>query len=228
MKKLIYSISILLLCSSSLFAQDKPDRWFPAETEATTVIKFSPTRMFRGIVEFGFEQNLGDRVSVDVGFGPTISNVSPFNNGHGIFGDLNGYYNTSGSQIGIHSVVGLRFYPMEDKWVMNGFYVSPTFGFQQFNYQYTDFYNPNGSTANGFRRETSFGFNFGTQNWLSKYFGLDMFMGMGIKGLDIKSFYNAYDPWGNAGAWQEVREKNARWFLTAGVKVSVGLNRKSN
>ncbi len=222
MKNLIYSLSVVLLVSNVSFAQN--EKWFPAETEATTVLKFAPTRVFRGIVEFGVERMLGHRVSVDLGIGPTISNVSPFNNGHGIFDGMNGYYNTTGSQIGFHTTLGLRYYPMEDRSVMNGFYVSPTLGFRQFNYEYADFYNSNANTADGFRRETSFGFNFGSQNWLSKYFGLDMFLGMGIKGLDIKSFYNVYDQWGNPGAWQENREQSARWFLTAGVRVCLGFN----
>ncbi len=223
MKKVIILFSFTLVITTTAFGQKMKS--FQSKTEAETVIKFTPTKIFSGMIEFGVEQAIGDRTSVELNLGPTISNISPFGNGHGIVGDINGLYNTTGSQLGFHINGGIRFYPIEDKYVMNGFYVSPILDFRYFNYQFQDFYNPNGPAFDGFRQEMSFGFLFGAQSWVSKYFGLDTYMGMGIKSVDVKQAFNQYDPWGGTGVWQEQRTTDARWFVTAGIKIGIGVKK---
>ena len=179
----------------------------------------------------GFEHAIGDRSSIEFSAGPTFSNVSPFgNNGHGIFEQINGFDNTTGSLMGFSFSTGFRFYPIEERWVMNGFYVSPIVGFRRYNYQFEDFIFDQLDPVNGFRQETQFGFLFGTQNCLSKYFGLDMFMGCGMKSVNsqryfVNSLFN--NQTGNYTAtWEKDNSNSASWFLTAGIKVGIGFEKK--
>ena len=223
MKNVIILLAFTLVATTTAFGQKFKS--FSSKTEAETIVKFTPTKIFGGMIEFGVEKAIGDRTSIEVNLGPTISNISPFGNGHGIVGDINGLYNTTGSQMGFHVNAGIRFYPIEDKYVMNGFYVSPIIDFRHFNYQFQDYNNPSAPTFNGFRQEMSFGFLFGAQSWVSKYFGLDTYLGMGIKSVDLKQGFNQYDPWTGQGKWVEQRSTDARWFVTAGVKIGIGVKK---
>lgn len=220
----------LLLSAFSLFAFEasaQKDKRFGSSTEATSIVKFTPTKIFRGVVEFGYEHAIGDRSSLEISAGPTVSNVSPFGNGHGIFDFSHGLGNSTGSHLGMHVSVGYRFYPVEDKWVMNGFYVSPVISFTRFNYEFQDFYNGTGLPAqDGFRQETGFGFIFGTQNWLSKYFGLDMYLGAGLKSMSYESYFTNYDFNTNTPVWVKQSTDRASWFLTGGIKVGIGAESK--
>lgn len=218
-----------LLLSTSLFAQ-KSNKKFNVLTETETIIKFTPTKIFQGIVEMGVEQGVGDRSSVEFNVGPTFSNVSPFGNGHGIIESINGFDNTTGSLMGFSFSGGFRFYPVEERWVMNGFYVSPIVSFKRYNYEFEDFLTGTLDSKNGFRQSTEFGFLFGTQSWLSKYFGIDMYAGMGLRSINSTRYYveSIYD--NNTGnfttSWKQDSDNRASWFISAGIKVGIGLPKK--
>jgi hypothetical protein len=221
-KSLFLSLLCLSVISSSVFAQKKER--FGSSTEATSVIKFTPTKIFRGIIELGYEQTIGDRSSLEVNLGPTISNVSPFgNNGHGIFDNQYGLSNSTGSLLGFHSSIGYRFYPVEDKWALNGFYVSPIISFTRYNYNFDDIYSGTLPSQKGYRQETAFGFVFGSQNWLSKFFGIDAYLGAGLKSVNYLSYFTNYDNWTGKSVWVRNAQDRASWFVTAGVKVGIGM-----
>lgn len=218
-----------LLLSTSLFGQ-KSNKKFNVLTETETIIKFTPTKIFQGIVEMGVEQGIGDRSSVEFNVGPTFSNVSPFGNGHGIIESINGFDNTTGSLMGFSFSGGFRFYPVEERWVMNGFYVSPIVSFKRYNYEFEDFLTGTLDSKNGFRQSTEFGFLFGTQSWLSKYFGIDMYAGMGLRSINSTRYFveSIYD--NNTGnvntSWKQDSDNRASWFISAGIKVGIGLPKK--
>lgn len=220
------SLFLTFLCfsaiSTSVFAQ-KTKR-FGSSTEATTVIKFTPTKIFRGIVELGVEQTIGDRSSIEVSLGPTVSNVSPFGtNGHGIFDYQYGLGNSTGSLMGFHTSIGYRFYPVEEKWALNGFYVSPIISFTRHNYNFEDIYSGTLPDERGHRQETGFGFLFGSQNWLSQFFGIDMYLGAGLKSINYLSYFSSYDNITQKSIWVKDAQNRASWFLTAGIKVGIGV-----
>ncbi len=221
-KTLFLQVLILALISTTATAQRT--KRFISSTESTSIIKFTPTKIFRGVIEFGYEHGVGDRSSLEISAGPTLSNVSPFgNNGHGIFDQQYGLYNSTGSKLGFHTQVGFRFYPVEDKWVMNGFYVSPVISFTRHNYQFDNIYYP-GESENGYRQETAFGFLFGSQQWLSKYFGIDMYAGAGLKAINYLSYYSNFDYYEPEPQWIRQADNRANWYITMGIKIAIGLD----
>jgi hypothetical protein len=227
---ILTALFLLLTISSNFYAQRSTKR-FNVLTETENVLKFTPTKIFRGVVELGYEHALGDRASIEVSAGPTFSNVSPFGSGgHGILEQINGFNNTTGSLMGFSFSTGFRFYPIEERWVMNGFYVSPIVGFSRYNYQFEDFVFGQLSAQNGYRQETQFGFLFGTQNWLSQYFGLDMFAGCGLRSVNNKRYYvsSLYNNTTGTFTYEWVPDSfnNAFWFITAGLKVGIGFDKK--
>lgn len=220
-KALILQISILCLVATAVSAQRT--KRFKNTTESTSVVKFTPTKIFRGGIIFGYEHGVGDRSSLEISAGPTVSNVSPFGSqGHGLFDLQDGLSNSTGSSVGFHVAAGFRYYPVEEKWVMNGFYVSPEISFTQYNYLFKSQFDPS-IEETGNKQETAFGFLFGSQQWLSKSFGIDMYCGMGLKSVSTKTYFSDYDYVTETPTWITRSDSRASWYLTMGVKIGIGL-----
>ncbi len=235
MQKLTYFVSIIVLFSLNVVAQEQ-------QSDRNSVLKFTPTRLFRGEILFSYERMIAEQASLQISFGPAISNVSPFDLDHLI--NSQSYNATQNSLLGYTLSLAARYYPLEDKDAMEGFYISPVIGINQLNYTYSFYtYNPNpnpepypGSPVKalddqrGYSKNTSFAFVFGTQRWLSNSFSLDLYLGSGLKLNNTKSFYTNYyyDPNTNQENfwWTEQNYSDVSWFLTMGVRVGIGFGHR--
>lgn len=194
-----------------------------------SVVKFSPSKLMRGEILFSYERKIAEQASMELSFGPAISNVSPINFDH-LFGNATNA--SESSLLGFASSIAVRYYPLEGKDALEGFYISPSFGFTQLNYNFSA--NQIGGISSlpdkrGHSNQSSFVFLFGTQKWLSKTFSLDMFLGSGIKQIQEQNFYINYlvDGFGNQKQeWVEVGTNDVQWYITGGIKVGIGFGKK--
>ncbi|MFT5779962.1 MAG: hypothetical protein ACI837_002922 [Crocinitomicaceae bacterium] len=233
MKKYIFSfLSVMLLSSFSGFAQndiviiDRGAGKFQASRKKAiklndniSAIKFTPTQMLAGELNFSWEHQLSKKSSIELSAGPTISKISLGLNTH-IF-DNNGTTETSG--IGVFGELGFRYYPLDETEALNRFYVSPVIKFRQYNFGVEDPLSDIAPTK-GSKVQLNFLFNFGYQLWASKSFSLDFFGGMG---LGMQNYNTAYleSVWVNNEFefnWVESTYKEARFVFTTGLKIGIG------
>lgn len=220
-----FFLASILLTTTSVFAQDSD------QSGRNSVVKFSPSKMMRGEIQFSYERKIAEQASLEFAFGPAISNVSPINFDH-LFG--NGSNASENSLMGFAVSIAPRYYPLEDKDALEGFYVSPIIGFTQLNYNFSAA-NIGGPVALadqcGHSNQTSFAFVFGSQKWLSKSFSLDMFVGSGIKQISEQNYIIDYGTWTGptqpAPKWVELNSTNVQWFITGGIKVGIGFGKKN-
>lgn len=189
----------------------------------TSIIKFTPTQLLAGEINFSFEKQLSKHTSFEIGAGPTISNIAFGNvNSHLIDPWGGGYaYQTSG--LGFFAEAGYRYYPLDETEALNRFYLSPVMKFKLMNYGLSD---ASGvlSPTKGNEMNLNFSFNVGYQLWLSKSFAMDFYTGLGIGYQQLKSYYpeNIYvDPnW--EYQWRDNSRSGARYVFNFGVKVGIG------
>jgi|TARA_R110000737_G_scaffold352891_1_gene400887 hypothetical protein len=220
--KLTLAVTTLFLGSLAANAQDQSGR--------NSVVKFSPSKMMRGEIQFSYERKMAEQASFEFSAGPAISNVSPLNFDH-IFG--NGSNATESSLLGFVATIGARYYPLEDRDALEGFYVSPIIGFTQLNYNFSADNIGYGIVLpdqRGHSNQTSFAFVFGTQKWLSSTFCLDMYIGSGIKQITEQNYFIDYGdfngPINPTPKWGEQTNTNVTWFITGGIKVGIGFGKK--
>lgn len=223
LKQLMLLTGTVLLSTFSLFAQDEE------QSGRNSVIKFSPSKLMRGEILFSYERKMAEQASFELSVGPAISNVSPIDFDH-LFG--NGTNATESSLMGFTATLGARYYPLEDKDALEGFYIAPIFGFTNLNYLYSGnnvIESKNLPDKRGSSKQSSFAFVFGTQKWLSKSFSLDMYVGSGLRQSNIESYFIDYstDQLGNTTAsWQTNNSTDVQWFITGGIKVGIGFGKK--
>jgi hypothetical protein len=238
MQKLIFSsLTFFLLSSFTGFSQDDLiiiDRGALKRSSSTkkeiklndniSAIKFSPTQMIMGEINFSWERQLSQKSSIELSAGPTISNIGFGIQSH-LFDPYGGSIETSG--VGLFGEVGIRYYPLDETEALNRFYVSPILKFRQFNFGLDDISDVLAST-DGSDVQLNFLFNFGYQLWASKSFAVDFFGGMGIGMRTINSAY-VEAIWANNQyeyQWIRTRNSNARYVFSAGIKVGIGQKAK--
>ncbi|MFA7273903.1 MAG: hypothetical protein WC044_08540 [Crocinitomicaceae bacterium] len=220
-------LTLLLLNSFHPFAQDSD------QSGRNSVIKFTPSKLMRGEILFSYERKIAEQASLELSFGPAISNVFPINLDH-LLG--NGSNAQETSLLGFTTSLGARYYPLEDKDAMEGFYISPVFGFTQLNYLFSaQNYGFQGGAQiadiRGKSNQSSFAFVFGIQKWLTRSFSLDMYIGSGLKQVNENNYYLNYlnDPYTGqmiSAVWVDNPITDVRWFLTGGVKIGLGFGKK--
>ncbi len=192
--------------------------------ENRDAFKFDPLRMFVGELNFAWEHSLGERTSMEIELGPTISHLRLLGNNDFHIGGFNNTNSYSVSQMGVLVSAGIRFYPLEDYKVFNRMYVSPKLHFRNYNIGYNSPDIPN--DARGVNNQFSFLFNIGTQRWYSDNFALDFYAGLGIGSVNSSSYLQSFLYDGNTGLytseWKKYNETYARILLNFGMKVAIG------
>lgn len=187
------------------------------------VVKFCPTQMLVGEINFSYERQLSKQTSVEFGLGPTISNIAAGNvSGHYIDPWGGGYaYQTSG--MGFFAEAGYRFYPLDETEALNRFYLGPVLKYRLKNFGLNDGAGQL-SSMRGSDSQFSFALNFGYQLWMSKSFSMDFFTGLGIGYQEITSYYPEQiyvDPnW--TYQWKDNSRSGARYVFNFGFKVGIG------
>jgi hypothetical protein len=189
----------------------------------TSVIKFTPTQMLVGEINFSFEKQLSKQTSFEIGAGPTISNIAFGNVNSHIIDPWGGGYAYQTSGLGFFTEVGYRYYPLDETEALNRFYLSPVLKFKLSNFGLND---ASGvlSPTKGSDMRMNFAFNVGYQLWLSKSFAMDFFTGLGI-GYQQREMYQPeqvfVDPnW--TSQWVDRSSSGARYVFNFGVKVGIG------
>lgn len=194
------------------------------EVDNTWAVKFCPTQMFAGEINFGVELKVQERMSLEFEIGPTVSNIGR-NNFH--FFPNNTEANEN-SAIGFLFSTALRYYPMEDHKVFNKFYISPKFRFRNYNTVYSyDYISFNKlEDQRGTNNQFGFIFNLGVQDWLSPTFAVDYFIGFGL-GYQNNNYYRVdqtYDQ--NTGqtinVWRSENENFTNYIVQLGIKLGIG------
>ena len=188
----------------------------------TSVIKFTPTQMLVGEINFSFEKQLSKQTSFEIGLGPTISNIAIGDVGNHFF-DPFGNYSYQTSAMGFFAEAGYRFYPLDETEALNRFYLGPVLKFRMMNYGIVDA-SEQLSPTKGSNMQMNFSFNLGYQLWLSKSFSMDFFGGLGIGYQQITNYYPEQvfiDPnW--TSEWRDNSSSGARYVFNFGVKVGIG------
>lgn len=188
------------------------------------VIKFDPVRMAIGEINFGYERVVGEKSSLDFEIGPTISDIGFYRNIGVNYGGIN-FQNESA--IGWFGSAAFRYYPLENYYALNRFYVSPKFKYRL--YRENSVVDGDVSTLTSKMNRSEdfvFSFNFGMQQWLAETFSLDYYIGFGISGTQTRAFTptSFFDGTNNTWSeqWKESNRSNSTFILTAGLKVGIG------
>lgn len=189
----------------------------------TSVIKFTPTQMLVGEINFSFEKQLSKFTSLEISAGPTISNIA-FGNVNSHFIDpWGGGYAYQSSGLGFFTEVGYRYYPLDETEALNRFYLSPTLKYRLMNFGLHDASGVLAPTK-GNDMQMNFAFNVGYQLWLSKSFAMDFFTGLGIGYQQRKNFQPEQvfidNNW--TSQWTDRSSSGARYVFNFGVKVGIG------
>lgn len=191
--------------------------------ENIQVIKFAPLNMLAGEINFGYERQFGQKGSIDIEVGPTISNIGFGLNSH-IYDPYGSNNTTAISSLGFLIGAGFRYYPLDETEALNRFYVSPVLKYKLMNTNYEDLSEILTDTRTGKKSMMNFYFNFGYQTWLSKSFSIDLFCGFGIGMHSESTFYTTQvfqqNEW--VSTWQENSVSGAVYVGNIGLKVGIG------
>jgi hypothetical protein len=186
-------------------------------------VKFTPTQMIIGEINFSFERAVGNRLSVELEAGPTLSRIGLFS--------LNYFGNNSGSNVSKYSdlggfvVLGLRFYPLMRRYNLNGLYVGPAIKYRHYNTELKDNFNGLANTTDK-RTDLNFTFNIGYQVWASKMLCFDFYGGFGLnyRMETSNQIVSVYDPVTTLynSEWQREKDKGVLFLGRLGVKIGIG------
>lgn len=233
-KKILSAITAVLVVVTSGIAQQeivvieqgsrsKREKKEIRLNDNTSVIKFTPTQMLVGEINFGFEKQLSKQTSFEISAGPTISNIALGEVNSHFIDPWSGGYAHESSRMGFFTEVGYRFYPLDDTEALNRFYLGPVLKYRMMNFGLHDASGQLEETK-GSNTQFNFALNFGYQLWLSKSFSMDFFAGLGIGYQEVRSFYpeSVYiDPnW--TYQWRNNNRSGARYVFNFGFKVGIG------
>ncbi len=227
MKNLIKtSIILSLLSVTTLYGQDRitKEEKYQKINDLKTIVKYDPLRLLTGEIAFSVERKTGLNTSFEIEFGPTISEVRPFNSDHlGV-----GQSTSTRSNIGGFASIGYRFYPA--KGAFRGIYISPKFKYKLVN---TTYVAPYGTTSDfiGDKSQGTFMFNFGIQTWATSNFSFDFYTGLGLGFANKNYAYqtSVYDNQTNTNIYSWVRKSDTYSTLVfnLGVKIGIGFEGKN-
>lgn len=234
MKKSILSTitAVLVIVTSGIAQQEiviveQGSRYKRAKKEVrmndnTSIIKFTPTQMLVGEINFSFEKQLSKHTSFEIGAGPTISNIALGEVGNHFF-DPFGANTFQTSKLGLFVEASYRYYPLDETEALNRFYLGPVMKFRMMNFGLND-----GSEVlpptTGSDMRLNFAMNIGYQWWLSKSFAIDLFGGMGIGYQEVTSSFpeSVYVDNNWITQWADNSRSGARYVFNFGVKVGIG------
>lgn len=188
----------------------------------TSVVKFAPTQMVVGEINFSFERQISKYSSFEISAGPTISNIS-LGNVETHYFDQFGSYTFQTSRLGAFGELAYRYYPLDETEALNRLYISPLLKVKVMNFGIED---ASGvlSPTKGNDIRANFALNVGYQVWMSKSFCMDFYAGMGIGYQQRTESYlvsEFVDPnW--ISAWRPEIATGARYVFNLGFKVGIG------
>jgi hypothetical protein len=216
---------IIIIDKSELreYKRQRPEREIRLN-DNTKVIKFSPLSMMVGEINFGYERQLSIKGSIDLQFGPTISEIGFGNVDNHQFNQI-GVSSRHNSGLGFLIGAGYRYYPLDETEALNRLYVSPVLKYRLYNYSIDELSGVL-DPLDGSDQQLNFYFNFGYQLWVSNSFSLDFYTGMGIGYQEIFDGY-ATTIWNdqmqqNENVWITERSTGARYVFNMGLKVGIG------
>lgn len=220
MKRSIMSAVGVLLATYSLAQRERDDY-------SAFAVKFTPTQLVMGEINFGFEHRVAPHSSLELSLGPTISEIGGARLLTTDFDDLNAPAGNVEmiSQIGYFASLGYRFYPLGYAKAPRGLYLSPEIKYRVYNTSYRDVME-NLSNENGVVTEAMFRFILGYHFWPGKRFSMDVYFGFGIGNFDRTRYdmvetYNP-DTMVNEYSWDEDQLTEARMNATFGLKFGIG------
>lgn len=198
------------------------------DNHSTFAIKYSPTQLVAGELHFAYEQRVMKQGSIEIGLGPTISEIGVNNF---IFENNLGYGGTQAeSGLGFFTSLQFRYYPIEGlATAPRGLYIAPELKFRQYNTTYRDEMTNLGEKK-GNVNQFSFKFFTGYQFWIGGRFAIDLFTAVGIGTTNItrQSVLQTYDEntQSYTGTWHETNRSLLRFTGAFGVKFGFGGPRK--
>ncbi len=199
----------------------------PRLNDNIQIVKFSPTQLIMGELNFGYERQVSKKGSIEIEAGPTLSQVSILGPGNHLFSFAQGSAQEN-SFIGGHISFSYRFYPLDGTEALNRLYVAPVIKYRQYNVLLRDNSDvPNGpdlGTVKARDYQTNFTFNFGYELWASKSFCFDFFVGTGLGWRHQTTYAPVIEFNGTewTGYWAGYNDAWARFLLTGGVKLGIG------
>lgn len=188
----------------------------------TQAFKYAPLNILAGEINFSYEKQVSQKGSVEIGLGPTISNIGIGINSHYIDPTTPSVAERSG--MGFFTSVAYRYYPLDATEALNRFYVSPIVKYKLMNSSFVDESGYLETMKSGDSR-LNFYFNFGYQIWASKSFCIDFYGGVGIGYRSYaeyrsESYYEDYE-WKNK--WMKINHSGAQYVANMGIKVGIGI-----
>lgn len=186
-------------------------------------VKFTPTQMIIGEINFSFERAVGERISVEIEAGPTLSRIGLFSLNY--FGNNNNSNISKYSDLGGFAGLGFRFYPLLRRYNLNGLYVGPAIKYRHYNTEIKDNFNGLPNTTDK-RTDLNFTFNIGYQVWASKMLCFDFYGGFGLnyRMETSNQIVSVYDPVTTLynSSWQSQKDKGVLFLGRLGVKIGIG------
>jgi len=216
----LVALGTFLFLSTMIIAQK--------DNHSKFAIKFSPTQLVTGELHFAYEQRVMKQGSIELGIGPTVSEIGInsffFENNLGYGGVL------AESSLGFFTSLQFRYYPIEGlATAPRGLYIAPELKFRQYNTIYRDEITNLGERK-GAINQISFKFFTGYQFWIGGRFAIDLFtaVGIGTSNITRHSVLQTYDPNTQiyTGAWHESNRSVLRFTGAFGVKFGFGGPRK--
>jgi hypothetical protein len=230
MKKIL-GIFIISVVSFSTYSQEDAEM---DSGDKNFVIKFCPTQIVAGELNFSYEQRIARILSLELEVGPTISQFG-LN-----FGNQRLWRGNEGleiwqfdpidieakSAVGFHVSLAPKFYPASEDNQLKGLYLSPVFKYRKYNYINED-QTGNIDDAKSNIDQMIFRFNLGFQFWPGdNNFSLDMYFGVGLGTYNIHGQYmDAYvdDQGYTQVGWRSYNDTGIRFNAATGIKFGFGM-----
>lgn len=217
---------VLLAAAAFLFsvvaiAQDAEHNG-PRQIENKFAFKFTPTQLIMGELNLSTEFRIARKLSLDIDFGPTISQVGFGGRALEDFEEGQDQLIREGS-FGYFGALGLRFYPFEKTSALTRMYLHPQLKYRVYNTlisEETEAWEP----INAVNTQYKFLFNVGWQLWTNESFGFDFYLGggLGYRQLDRCTPILVYENNSFTYNWDVEQLNRPQLLLNAGIKLAFG------
>jgi hypothetical protein len=220
MRKILLAFA-LVLAGSALHAQDENHRG-PRQIENKFAFKFTPTQLIMGELNLSTEFRIARKLSLDIDFGPTLSQVGLGGRSFEDFDEGQEQLVREGS-FGYFGALGLRFYPFEKTSALTRMYLHPQLKYRVYNTLISE-ETEAWDEINATNTQYKFLFNIGWQLWTTKNFGFDFYLGggLGYRQLDICTPILTYADNTFTYSWEVEQKNSPQLLMNAGIKLAFG------
>lgn len=225
LKSLFVSIALVSISYVGI-SQETESKDGPRQIGNKWAVKLTPTQLIMGELNLSVEFKTSKRTSMDIDFGPTLSQVG--------FGGMTWedydpdqpsttYDLYKDGSVGYFGALGFRYYPLTKTQSLNRLYIQPQVKYRVYRTivgEESGLWNEVISTNTQYK----FLFNLGYVLWASQNFGFEFYTGAGLGYREVQKYqpYTVTNGSDISYEWWQGVDREPQILLNFGIKVLIG------